>query len=682
MNLIETISPDECVGDSLTKINQNFVNLNNFADSIPYIRKHSGIYLEEIITERKDNVYKINTQNSVVHQKKFDTTVNLTTANLIFEDGVAVNSYQFDYTSSSSDPKPVGYFDSISLEENSPVVSVFWTTSSSPALDGTVFALNSATSISNTDRGPIWPNDVVTALYQDNDRLYIGGRFTEVGGSSRKKLAVVNLSGGNLDTTFGYQGSLLGDPLSGVGGDLGDFGTVNTIEKVTIGGENLLIIGGTFSSLSRGRGLTIQSETTGLYRQFYVNGDIYDSIVLGDDLYVVGDFDYINYSPIPKTSPVVKTNSIAKINLTNLIVNPNLSIDVNFAENSSDLFFGSAVINAIACKNNTIYIGGRFIVRKEGQTIAQHLLAINNRGQALSTWLPILNGPVYEIAVDYCSPTNHMYVGGDFTLYYDLVELNTSPRLTPSPDHNYSYVMSFSLALDHSPAAVKTWKPKLNGLVTNITFPDINLPDPSTEVYMLGHFTVVNGESVSYAATIQKATNIFFNYGVKGDWRVYLQGAPILNNNAFIRLTPLAGTNRGFIVGGTFTKINDSVRYYYSNVAAQDENILITPLSSVAFELGGQIVSNGNTFSLPLTSTPTIRSINDVRFPSKLNVSQFYPIEEGFAGLTKNRMCKFFLRRPGYIDDNTYTGLLSSDDTFKQPVYVLGWSIDYSKNFQ
>lgn len=681
MNLIQTISPDECVGDSLTKINQNFINLNDFADSVPYIKKHHGIYLEELVTERKDNVYKINTQNSIVHQKTFDTRFNLATANFSFEDGTQSQCYSFNYTASSDDNKPVGYFDTISLEDNSPTINIFWTTSFSPALDGTVFAVNSASSISVLDRGPVWPNDTVTALYQDDTKLYIGGNFTKIGGATRNKLAVINLSGGNYDSVFGYQGSLLNDPLSSSSGDLGEFGTVNTIKKITIGTETLLIIGGTFNSLSRGRGLTIQSETSGLYRQFYVNGEIYDSIILGDDLYVVGDFNYINYSPIPKTAPVVKTNSIAKINLTNLILNPNSSIDINFAENTSNLFFGTAIINAIACKNNIIYIGGRFIVRKEGQTIAQHMLSLNNRGQMNVSWLPILNGPVYEIAVDYCSPTNHMYVGGDFTLFYDLVELNTSPRLTPSSEHNYSYVMCFSLALDYLPSVVETWKPKLNGIVTNITFPDINLPDPSTEVYLLGHFTVVNGESVSYAAIIQKATNIFFNTGVKGDWRIYLQGAPPLNNNAFIRLSAPTGVRRGFAIGGTFTKINDHIRYYFARVAAQDENITLTPLSSVSFELGGQIISNGNTFALPVTSTPTVRSTNYVRFPHKLNVSSFPPLKEGFEGLTKNRMCKFFLKRPGYTNKNTFTGLPSSDDTFKDTVYVLGWSIDYSKNF-
>jgi hypothetical protein len=677
MNLISTISQDECVGNSLLKINDNFLALNDFAFFTPVILEHHGIHVEEIISERNQFIQKINTQNSIVHQKTFSsTTSNVLTADYFFNDGTSINTYKFDYVPLGQ-PKPVGYFESVSLEDNSPLVTLYWLASASN-VNTTLFATNSAFSQNLYQRGKVWPNDIVTALYQDNNTLYIGGEFTEIEGTTRKKLAAISLSGGNIVSPYGPVGTLLGDPLSAGGGSLEDFGTVTTIQKINILGESLLIVGGSFNSTTRGRGLTVQSLNSGLARQFYINGRVIDSLIVGDNLYIVGDFDYINYSSVPLTAPVVKTNGIAKINLTNLITSPNFCIDINFAENTSNLFFGPAIIHSIACKTNSLYIGGRFKILENHKLVAQHLAAIDSKGLRLNTWSPILNGAVYELFTDNCLPINTLYVGGDFTTFYNLADFNTPPRLTPVvPElkHSFSYAMAFSLAQHQSPKVLEYWKPRFNAPVTTIRAHDRN---PQSQVYVAGQFTKVNNTDVSYVAAIQKATNFFFNQGVDLQWNVYLQGAPPIESNSLIRLqSPWDSV----AIGGTFTQINDHRRYYYARVSGYQETIGSLLLSSVNFELGGQIVSNGTSFAMQLSTTPAVRAIASVRPYQSIIATQFPVIIEGFKGLTKNQLCRFFIKRPGHVNLSTLVDLPSCKDTFRDPVYLVGWSIDYSKTF-
>jgi hypothetical protein len=39
------------------------------------------------------------------------------------------------------------------------------------------------------------------------------------------------------------------------------------------------------------------------------------------------------------------------------------------------------------------------------------------------------------------------------------------------------------------------------------------------------------------------------------------------------------------------------------------------------------------------------------------------------------------VKRPGHVNLSTLTDLPSCKDTFTGPIYLVGWSIDYSKTF-
>lgn len=273
-------------------------------------------------------------------------------------------------------------------------------------------------------------------------------------------------------------------------------------------------------------------------------------------------------------------------------------------------------------------------------------------------------------------PVNTLYVGGDFTTFYNLIDFNSPPRLTPAPElkHSFSYAMAFSLAQHQSPKVLEYWKPRFNAPVTAIKSHDRN---PQSVLYIAGQFTKINNSDVSYLAAIQKATNLFFNQGIDLQWNVYLQGAPLIESNSLLRLQ----SPDSVAVGGTFTQINDHRRYYYARVAGYQETIGDLLLSSVNFELGGQIVSNGTSFAMQLSTTPTVRAVASVRPYGNLIATQFPVIVEGFKGLTKNQMCRFFVKRPGHVNLSTLTDLPSCKDTFIEPIYLAGWSIDYSKTF-
>ena len=192
----------------------------------------------------------------------------------------------------------------------------------------------------------------------------------------------------------------------------------------------MLIVGGSFQSIAKGKSLTIVDRSNNNVYPFYVNGTVNDLAIVGTDLYVGGTFDYINYTAqsVSNISGLrVYTNGLIKISLITLTGFPNSSIDQSFATAIRSLFNGPATINTFAQKSGTLYIGGSFTIGNPSNLTARSLAILNTTdGSQDLSWKPIINGEVLTISVD----GDYLYVGGDFKTIHTALQFYATPRLS------------------------------------------------------------------------------------------------------------------------------------------------------------------------------------------------------------------------------------------------------------
>ena len=220
-------------------------------------------------------------------------------------------------------------------------------------------------------------------------------------------------------------------------------------------------------------------------------------------LVVVGDFDLMNYAD---------RNYAASIDMNTGTVtnwNPNLN----------------SVVNAIAVKDATAYIGGHF---SQVNTVTRnYLAAVNTTTGAASSWIANANNPVFALAIK----DTLLYVGGDFTVIK-------------------SVGRSRGAALSIANAAVKGWIPSANGTIRTL------LPVDTT-VYIGGDFTTVKGTPRNYLALCNT-----FNGNT-------LPWTPNPNQPLY----SLASTGSTLYVGGTFTSISGQARSHLAAFNLADNTV-------------------------------------------------------------------------------------------------------------
>ena len=657
------IPSQQCIGDSLRTINSNFSALDAGLCDLPSIGSfdldiHPGL---DLLGYPKIN---ISAEVAPIYQKELSFSSLVTLSSLKFSDSTSISAYSFPYDGSPLNAKPFGTFETISNGTGSPQLTLFWMGSSANSL-ATVFAANSSVSLGS--KGPIWFNDTVDCFYKDGSTLYVGGQFTQVGGTSTRKFAAIDLNGGALHPTLGRTGALTTSPLE-AGGDLGSGGTVNFITKKTVSGNELIIVGGSFNSNIKGRSLTIHNETLGISYPFYFNGELRDFIVDGNDLYIVGEFDFCNYGPSAGTTVSgsrIYSKSIAKINLLLLFTSPNACIDTDFSANIENLFAKSVSLFCIEQQGDILYLGGSFRIQTGTVTDYQNLIAIGLNGLPRTTWKVIVDGPVYTMVND--PLLSYLYIGGKFSTiatqgpYYD--------RLASLPQSTRCYnAAAFSL-VNPSVPALRDWKPKFNGPVHKMILHEVD--DLDSYVYCMGAFTEVNSTSVGHICSIIKNTAVFDNAGALGpSWPVYLQSGSSPNSNALLKDTGC------LFVGGNFTSVNGIIKYHFAKIAGVNESPSIAAPTKVSWDIGGQICSQNQSVVLDFANIPVKRSEAEVGPYGAINKTTFEPLQEGFKGLTKNQLCRFYIKRPGNI--GIFQNFPATDDTYQKNVFLLGWTIDFN----
>lgn len=643
-------------------INTNFSALDQGLCDVPQLISSPDAVVENETTEQGRYTSNLSLKNSIVYKNSFES-LNVCSEQMVsLSDGTSIKATTFPYVSSTSDPKPFATFTSTSLSNVLPQVTLYWLAS---GVDNTtIVATNS--SISVTEKGPIWLNDSVTALAKDGDNLYVGGKFNEVGGSILRKVCRISLSGGPVHPLLSATGSSLTAPFGNL--ELGTSGTVNAIEVGTVNGSPVLAIGGSFVSATKGRSLSINKNGSQNY-PFYVNGTVNALALSGDHLIVGGEFNYINYgaqSASVESGRRVNCRGFVKINLTTLFVGSGGDQSMTPL---CPIFSGKVLINTLTTKDDLIYAGGVFQIKNGERIICRNVCAIDLDGNRSQLWSPIINGPVYTLTVDdrsFYGAGIHLYIGGEFSKYYTDSTFNSSPRSTDElHDVNNACVVQIKTMSSFVFELNNNWKPRFNGPVSKIV---LNDNQSTGTIYCYGKFTSVNRESCSFLTSISKNTGASLNKF----WRPSLETPPDNINNALIH------DGDTVTVGGNFTRINNSIRYHLARLTDIDNTTYTVPsLSSVAWDLGATVEGFGLPFTIDTTSSSTVRVSSYPFSFGTINETTFPTIEDSFNGLSEGQLIRFFVRRPG--NSLTIGNLAATNDEVMSSVNVIGYKINYNK---
>ena len=233
-------------------------------------------------------------------------------------------------------------------------------------------------------------DNVVYALACGEDSVYVGGMFSEIGGTNRSYLAKITIADGRADPNWEP------DP------DYRVNAIAVTNDTVFIGGAFDRVDGQLCPNLAR---LTGPDGELDPDWQGDIDGAISQLILYGDILYCSGDFKYIRGANIPY---------LASINARDGSPNTGWQPQPNGA------------INAIAIDGQNVYLAGDFrqIGKQTCSGIARLSLA---NAKTDTTWLPLLQegGSILALAV---SP-EYVYLGGSFTCINNCGALMNITRL-------------------------------------------------------------------------------------------------------------------------------------------------------------------------------------------------------------------------------------------------------------
>ena len=220
---------------------------------------------------------------------------------------------------------------------------------------------------------PNMTGNAVTALEVAGNTVYVGGRFTAVGGIPRHNLAAIRTAGELLawspDANF-------------------------TVTALAVAGNTVYVAGGfsTISGQARNGLAAIDAVDAGQLRAWQPdpgNGFVTDLQVAGDTVYAGGLFDSIDG---------IKRSNLAAISTDGQV------LAWNPAANNTVLALGIA--------GDTVFAGGQFTAL--ASATRNHLAAIDGHGR-LTAWNPDVNASVAALAV----AENTVYAGGSFNQVAD-----------------------------------------------------------------------------------------------------------------------------------------------------------------------------------------------------------------------------------------------------------------------
>lgn len=339
----------------------------------------------------------------------------------------------------------------------------------------------------------------VTSLFLNNNKLYVGGKFTNYG-YFKQYGALLN----NIDSTFSKQ---FPDPN----------GIVYTSVPDGLGGW---FIGGNFTMVGDSTRTNIaQIDSNGMVTSFNpnANGIIKKIQKVGNDLLVCGSFTSIGGQ--------------TKFYLASLNVISGLANTFNGAI--------GGIVNNFAISGNSIFIGGTFT--SIASTSRNRIAALNLTTAALLTWNPNSNNSVNLLEIN----NGVLYVGGDFTTIggqtrNKLASLNISTGLAtswnPNPNGTISAISSIAnsiyigglftnigglsknnlVCFNSISGNVTSWNPNPNNQVFSIAL-------NGNSVYVGGRFSSIGGRLLNNIALLDSTT------GIANSWNPSPESASIIH---------------------------------------------------------------------------------------------------------------------------------------------------------
>lgn len=256
---------------------------------------------------------------------------------------------------------------------------------------------------------PLWnpnANNTVNALAlsADGARLYVGGSFTAIDGTSRNRLAAVSAASGAVDASW--------DPNAN-----------NTVNAISANGTRIYV-GGPFTSVggTSRNNLAAVSATSGAVDASWnpnANGKV-NVLALSADksrLYAGGSFTSVGGT---------SRGRLAAIDLVSGEVDPVWKPGT-----------ANSTVQAIAVSGQRVYLGGDFTTLK-GASRSRLALVDGVTGGLDANWTPTADTTVRALALSVDG--SHVYVGGEFTQISGSTSYRRLARLssvTGAPDDSW-----------------------------------------------------------------------------------------------------------------------------------------------------------------------------------------------------------------------------------------------------
>lgn len=329
-------------------------------------------------------------------------------------------------------------------------------------------------SAAQTCNNQFWITDnYVEAIVQYDDKLFLGGTFTQVGPNTGSFVIVDTAPGELRMTTPGL------------------YGTTEVVCEDTKGGWYVA-----------GNNQSIEGEKTGrivhvlpdgsidrTWKSPGLNGDVLCMVRSGPRLYVGGDFSYWEGDERLRNFMVLNAETGESLGW---------NLDLKLSD----------VISAVAVNGSTLYLGGEF--SSIGDSSRHYLAAINAETGEITAFDAKINIFVGVYKINALAVNgSHLYVGGK------LFELNEKKRRNIA-------------VLDAVTGEVTDWDPSPNGEVNTISI-------KGTTVYVGGAFDSIGGKRRLYLAAIDAemgnvtdwapvANNVVYTSAIYKD-DVYVGGA-------------------------------------------------------------------------------------------------------------------------------------------------------------
>ena len=344
-------------------------------------------------------------------------------------------------------------------------------------------------------------NGPVYALASDGaGGWYIGGKFSQVGGSPRGNLAYISWNGSTWKVEAwnpAVDNAVYTLALSADGSTLFAGGAFTTVVAGTLPRNHLAAFDVADGSVDTGWDPD-------------VNGVVRTMVVVDSTLYVGGDFTR-------SEGLLVTRNHVAAIDIDNITPSPDYGKTTDWNPNAN------GAVYTLSVSGGRMYMGGDFTQLNGGGVTRNYAAIVDSANAEVDTaWDPSPNGRVRAIA--HSLVDSRVYLGGDFTTINSL-----------------AVSQSYLAAVDNTNGVViSAWEPGVNARVYSL------LPSPDGLLYAGGDFTLVDGEQRNRLAAFDQVTG-----ELDGDW----------TPDAWDSVNILAGFDTMVTAGGGFDRDSRALLY-------------------------------------------------------------------------------------------------------------------------